>query len=200
MAGAAYGSGETAGLLTLISDVIHTYFPDSPSHVCCLSDSQKKDRDCFIRSGCHWMCDLATGDMSNLHRIGLLCTKPLLRILSHMRDDTITIGHCIHILCLLSSSMTTGDMIRDLEGVDIIMAILPIQFTEKIRDYLHNDAIHLHNKNLRFTLRTLRNLTGPNRNHSHGTRMGTGANLLRVFDTLETWMRSEEHTSELQSR
>jgi len=87
--------------------------------------------------------------------------------------------------------MTTGDMIRDLEGVDTIMALLPLQFPDKSRDALHTDTIHLHNKNLRFTLRTLRNLTGPNGSYPHGSRLGTGANLLRVFDTLQAWMGDE---------
>ena len=60
-AGADYGSAETACSLTLISDVLHAYsFHDSPSHVCCLSGLQKSDRNSFIRTGCHWIRDLAT--------------------------------------------------------------------------------------------------------------------------------------------
>ena len=115
--GVDYDPAETAGSLTLISDVLHAYsFHDSPSHVCGLSGLQKSDRDSFIRTGCHWMRDLATIDMSNLHLIGQLSIKPLLRIPTHMRDETITIGHCMHTLCLLSSSTPTGDLIRKLEG------------------------------------------------------------------------------------
>jgi len=129
--------------------------------------------------------------MSNLNRIGLLCTKPLLRILTHMRDEPITVGHCIHTLCLLSSSMETGDRIRDLAGVDTITALLPLQFQDKRGDATPQDTINLHNKNLRFTLRTLRNLTGPNGNQSHGPRLDTDANLLRVFDTMQVWMGDE---------
>jgi len=129
--------------------------------------------------------------MSNLSRIGLLCTKPLLRILTHMRDEPITVGHCIHTLCLLSSSMETGDRIRDLAGVDTITALLPLQFQDKRGDATPQDAINLHNKNLRFTLRTLRNLTGPNGNQSHGPRLDTEPNLLRVFDTMQVWMGDE---------
>ena len=109
-AGGDYGPMETACILTLTSDILHAYcFHDSPSHVCCLSEPQENDRDSFIRTGCHWISDLAIIDMSNLNRIGLFCTKPLLRILTHMRDEPITIGHCIHTLCLLSSSMETMD-------------------------------------------------------------------------------------------
>ena len=87
--------------------------------------------------------------------------------------------------------MSTGDMIRDLEGVDTIMALLPLQFPDKRRDVTDIDTIHLHNKNLRFTLRTLRNLTGPNGNYPHGSRSDIGANLLRVLDTLQAWMGDE---------
>jgi len=82
-------------------------------------------------------------------------------------------------------------MLRDLEGVNTIIAILPLQFTDKRRDALHPDTIHLHNTNLRFTLRTLRNLIGPNGYYPHGSRPVTGANLLRVYDTLEAWMGDE---------
>jgi len=60
-AGEDYGSAETAGILTLTSDVLHAYcFHDSPSHVCRLSGLQKSDRDSFIRTECHWIRDLAT--------------------------------------------------------------------------------------------------------------------------------------------
>jgi len=191
-AGGDYGPDETAGILTLISDVLHAYcFHDSPSHVCRLSGPQKSDRDSFSRTGCHWIRDLATLDMSNLNRIGLLCTKPLLRILTHMRDEPITVGHYIHTLCLLSSPRETGDRIRDLAGFDTIMALLPLQYQDKRGDATPQNTINLHNKNLRFTLCTLRNLTGPNGNHPHGPRLGTGANLLRVLDTLQVWMGDE---------
>ena len=190
--GVDYDPAETAGSLTLISDVLHAYsFHDSPSHVCGLSGLQKSDRDSFIRTGCHWMRDLATIDMSNLHLIGQLSIKPLLRIPTHMRDETITIGHCMHTLCLLSSSTPTGDLIRKLEGVNTIIAMLPLLFADIKRDALPHDTIHPHNENLRFTLRTLRNLTGPNSDHPQGSRFGTEANLRRVFDTLEAWMGDE---------
>ena len=82
-------------------------------------------------------------------------------------------------------------MIRELEGVNIIMAMLPLLFADKKRDALPHDTIHLHNGNLRFALRTLRNLTGPNRDQPQGSRFGTEANLRRVFDTLEAWMGDE---------
>ena len=70
-------------------------------------------------------------------------------------------------------------------------ALLPLQFQDKRGDATPQDTINLHNKNLRFTLRTLRNLTGPNGNHPHCPRLDTGANLLRVFDTLQVWMGDE---------
>jgi len=192
VAGGDYGPEETARFLALTSDVLHAYCPhSSPSHVCRLTGPQRTERDSFLRTGCHWIRDLAIIDMSNLNCIGLLCTELLLRILTHMRDEPITAGHCIHTLCLLSSSTETGDRIRDLAGVDTIMELLPLQFQDKRGDATSQDTINLHNKNLRFTLRTLRNLTGPNRNHPHCPRLDTGANLLRVFDTLQVWMGDE---------
>jgi len=129
--------------------------------------------------------------MSNLNRIGLLCTELLFRILTHMRDEPITAGHCIHTLCLLSSSTETGGRIRNLAGADTIMELLPHQFQDKRGDATPQDTINLHNKNLRFTLRTLRNLTRPNLNLLHCPRLDTGPNLLRVFDTLQVWMGDE---------
>jgi len=129
--------------------------------------------------------------MCNLNRIGLLCTEPLLRILSHMRDEPITAGHCIHTLCLLSSSMETGGRIRNLAGADTIMELLPHQFRDMRGADTPQDIINLHNKNLRFTLRTLRNLTGPNLFLLQRPRLDTEANLLRVFDTLQVWMGDE---------
>jgi len=123
--------------------------------------------------------------MGNLSRIGLLCTELLRRILSHMRNEPITAGHCIHTLCLLSSSMETGDRIRNLAGADTIMGLLPHQFRDIRGEATPQDTINLYNKNLRFTLRTLRNLTGPNLNLLHCPRLDTGANLLRVFNTLQ---------------
>jgi len=129
--------------------------------------------------------------MSNLSCIGLLCTELLLRILTHMRDEPITAGHCIHTLCLLSSSTETGGRIRDLAGVDIIMELLPHQFQDKRGDATPQDTVNLYNKNIRLTLRTLRNLTGPNLKLPHCPRLDTEANLRRVFDTLQVWMGDE---------
>jgi len=191
-AGGDYDPEETAGILTLTSDILHAYcFHDPPAHICRLSGPQKSDRDSFVRTGCQWIRDLAIVDMSNLHRIGLLCTKPLLGSLTHMREEPTTFGHCIHTLCSLSSSIVTADWIRDLEGVDTIMALLPLQFQDKRAEATPQHTINLHNRNLRFTLRTLRNLTEPNGNQPHGPRLGTGANLVRVLDTLQAWMGDE---------
>jgi len=71
------------------------------------------------------------------------------------------------------------------------MKLLPHQFQDTRGDATPQDTINIHNKNLRFTLRTLRNLTGPNLNLPHRPRLDTGANLLRVFDTLQVWMGDE---------
>jgi len=171
---------------------MHTHCPhSSPSHVCHLTRPQRTARDSFLRTGSPWIRDLAIIDMSNLSRIGLLCTELLLRILTHMRDEPITAGHCIHTLCLLSSSTETGGRIRDLAGVDIIMKLLPHQFQDKRGEATPQETVNLYNKNLHLTLRTLRILTGPNLNLPHCPRLDTEANLRRVFDTLQVWMGDE---------
>ena len=108
-----------------------------------------------------------------------------------MRDEPITTGHYIHTLCLLSSSTETCGRIRDLAGVNTIMELLPHQFQDKRGDVTPHDTVNLHNKNLRLTLRTLRNLTGPNLNLPHCPRLDTEANLRRVFDTMQVWMGDE---------
>jgi len=186
VAGGDYGPDETARFLALTYEVLQAHCPhSSPSHVCHLTGPQKTARDSFLRIGCHWIRDLAIIDMSNLNRIGLLCTELLLRILTHMRDEPITAGHCIHTLCLLSSSTETGGRIRHLAGAETIMELLPHHFQDKRGDATPQDTINLHNKNLRFTLRTLRNLTGPDLHLLHCPRLDTGANLLRVFNTLQ---------------
>jgi len=100
VAGGDYGPDETTRFLALTSEVLQAHCPhSSQTHVCHLTGPQKTARDNFLRTGCHWIRDLAIIDMSNLNRIGLLCTELLLRILTHMRDEPITAGHCIHTLC-----------------------------------------------------------------------------------------------------
>jgi len=84
--------------------------------------------------------------------------------------------------------METGGRIRNLAGADTIMELLLHQFRDMRGAATPQDTINLHNKNLRFTLRTLRKLTGPNLNLLQCPRLDTEANLLRVFDTLQVWM------------
>jgi len=71
------------------------------------------------------------------------------------------------------------------------MGLLPHQFRDIRGEATPQDTINLHNKNLRFTLRTLRNLTGPNLNLLQCPWLDIGANLLSVFDTLQVWMGDE---------
>ena len=191
-AGGDYGPDETARLLLLTYEVMHAHCPHSSySHVCHLRGQQRTARDSFLRTGSHWIRDLAINETSNLSRIGLLCTELLLRTLTHMQDEPITAGYCIHTLCLLSSTAETGGRIQDLEGVDIIMKSLPQQFQDKRQEATPQETSNLYNKNLRLTLRTLRHLTGPDLNLLHCPRLDTEANLRRVFDTLQVWMGDE---------
>jgi len=166
---------------------MHAHLPhSSPSHICRLTGKEITARDGL--TGSHWIRELAINEMSNWSRISLLCTQLLLKTLTHMQDEPITFGNCIHTLCLLSSSAETGGKIRDLKGVDIIMKLLPRQFPEKRGEATPHESLTLYNKNLRLTLRTLRHLTEPDLNYLHYPRLDTEANLRRVFDTLQVWM------------
>jgi len=131
-AGGIYSPDETARLLLLTYEVMHAHVPHSSlSHVCRLTGKEIIARDSFLLTGSHWITELAINEMSNWSRISLLCTELLLKTLTHMQDEPIAFGNCMHTLCLLSSSAETGGKIRDLKGVDIIMKLLPRQFKEK---------------------------------------------------------------------
>jgi len=134
---------------------------------------------------------LAINEMSNWSRINHLSTELLLKTLTHMQDDPITFGNCIHTLCLPSSTAGTGGKIRDLEGAEIIMKFLPRQFPEKRGEATPQKSRTLYNKKIRFALRTLRNLTETDLNNPYCPWVDTGANLRRVFDTLQAWMGDE---------
>jgi len=71
------------------------------------------------------------------------------------------------------------------------MKLLPQQFQDKKGEATPQEIANLYNKNLRLTLRTLRNLTGPNLNLPHWPRLDTETNLRRVIDTLQVWMGDE---------
>jgi len=70
------------------------------------------------------------------------------------------------------------------------MKLLPRQFPEKKWEATPQNTCTPLNNNLRFTLRTLRHLTEPDFNDPY-SRIGTGANLRRVLDTLQAWMGDE---------
>jgi len=171
---------------------MHAHFPhSSPSQICRLTEKEITARDSSLLTGSNWIRELAINEMSNWSRISHLCTELLLKTLTHMQDDPITFGNCIHTLCLLSSTAETGNKIRDLEGADSIMKLLPRQFPAKRGEATPQKSLTLYNNKIRLTLRTLRHLTGPDLNYLHCPRVDTGANLRRVFDTLQAWMGDE---------
>jgi len=191
-AGANYGLIESARLLLLTEAVIHGNLPYNPfPFLCRLTDKQKIYRESFVPTGSAWIKELAINEVSNWSRISHLCTELLLLTLTHMQDDPIIFGNCIHTLCLLSSTTETGGKIRDLEGTDVILKLLPRQFPEKRGETTPQKSLTLYNHNLGLILRTLRHLTEPNLNYLYYPRLDTGANLRRVFDTLQAWMGDE---------
>jgi len=192
VAGANYSPVESARLLLLTEAVIHRNLPYFPfPFLCRLAEKQKTYRDSFLPTGSAWIRELAINEISNWSCISHLCTELFLKTLTHMQDDPITFGHCIHTLCLLSSTAETGGKIRDLEGAEIILKLLPRQFPEMRGEATPQKSLTLYNNKIRLTPRTLRHLTEPDLNYLYCPRLDTGANLRRVFDTLQAWMGDE---------
>jgi len=191
VAGANYSPIESARLLLLMEAVMHGNLPYNPfPFLCRLTDKQKTYRESFLPTGSAWIKELAINEISNWSRISHLYTKLFLQTLTHMQDDPIIFGNCIHTLCLLSSTVETGGKIRDLEGTDVILKLLPRQFPEKRGEATPQKSLTLYNINY-LTLRTLRHLTEPDLNYLYYPRLDTGANLRRVFDNLQAWMGDE---------
>jgi len=107
--------------------------------------------------------------------------------MAHRQDDPITLGNCMHTLCLLSSTDEIGGKIRGLGGVGKIIKLLPRQFSETRREDSPQSTWTLNNNILRSTLRTLRYLTEPDINNPYYPRIGTEANLRMVLGTLRAW-------------
>jgi len=160
VAGANYSPIESARLLLLTEAVIHGNLPYNPfPFLCRLTDKQKTYRESFSPTGSAWIKELAMNEISNWSRISHLCTELLLQTLTHMQDDPIIFGNCIHTLCLLSSIAETGGRIRDLEGTDVILKLFPRQFPEKRKETIPQKSLSLYNNNPSLTLRTLPNQT-----------------------------------------
>ena len=104
------------------------------------------------------------------------------------RDDPITYGNCVHVLCLLCSEEKISRMIREDKGMEEIIDYLPIQFPGKRGEINPLHTIAVYNQNLRFTLRTLRHLTElyDDYLHTYGSR-----NLEKVLATIHSWMSNE---------
>jgi len=148
-AGANYSPVESARLLLLMEAVIQGNLPYNPFlFLCRLTEKQKTYRESFLPTGSAWIRELAINEISNWSRISHLCTELLLKTLTHMQDDPITFGNCIHTLCLLSSTAETGGKIRDLEGADIILKLLPRQFPEKRGEATPQKSLTLYNNKL----------------------------------------------------
>jgi len=107
--------------------------------------------------------------------------------MAHRQDDPITLGNCMHTLCLLSSTEEIGGKTRGFGGAEKIIKLLPRQFSEKRGEDTSQSTCTLNNNNLCFTLRTLRHLTKPDINDPYYPRTGTGANLRMVLGTLRAW-------------
>jgi len=130
---------------------------------------------------------LTIDSVCNWSLINQLTTELILNVVTHRQDDPTTLGNCIHILCLLSSTDEFGRKIRGLGGVEKIIKLLPRQFPEKKGEDASYSTWTQSNDNLRLALHTLRHLTELNINNPHYPRMGAGANLKGVLGTLKAW-------------
>ena len=188
IAGASFNPVETALLIQLTAEVMQRHFAQSSLHyTCCLTGKNIADSASFLQTGSNWLRELAIDNMSTWSRISQLTTELILNTMAHRQDDPITFGNCIHILCLLRSTEETGGKIRGLGGAEKIMKLFPRQFPDKRGEAIPQNICTLQNSYLSFTLRTLKRLTESDLNDPYYPRMGTGANLRRVLDTLQAW-------------
>jgi len=58
----------------------------------------------FLQTGSSWLRELTIDNVSNWSLINQLTTELILIVMTHRRDDPITLGNCIHTLCLLRST------------------------------------------------------------------------------------------------
>ena len=125
-AGGSFNSVETTRLIQLTAEVMQRHCAQSSlRYTCRIIGKNIADSASFLQTGSNWIRELAIDNMSNWSRISQLTTEHILNTMAHRQDDPNTFGHCIHILCLLSSTEETGGRIRDLGGVDKIMKLLP---------------------------------------------------------------------------
>jgi len=181
--GEGLNPGESAQLTQLTTEVM-SHYADWSVH-----DHQEGERRVsFLQTGSAWLRDLAVNNMSNWSCIG---TDTIRNTMAFSQDDPITYGNCVHVLCLLCSEEKTSRMIREDEGIDEIIDYLPEQFPGKRGEVNPSHTFTLHNKNLRFTLRTLRHLTELEDDYLHASRINRSSNLKKVLDTLQAWMSDE---------
>jgi hypothetical protein len=142
----------------------------------------------FLQTGSAWLRDLAVNNMSNWSYIGI---DTIRNTMAFSRDDPITYGNCVHVLCLLCSEEKTSRMIREDKGIDEIIDYLPIQFPGKRGEVNPSHTFSWYNKHLRFTLRTLWHLTELYDDYLHVSRTNRSSNLEKVLDTLHSWISDQ---------
>jgi len=187
-AGTIFNPDETVQLIHLTAEVMQRHLGQiSIQHTYRPSEGIMAESASFLQTGSSWLRELTIDNMSNWSLISQLTTELLLNIMAHRQDDPITLGNCMHTLCLLSSTEETGGKIRGIGGDGKIMKLLPRQFSEKRGEDASQSTWTLNNHNLRFTIRTLRHLTELDINDPYYPRIGTGANLRMVLGTLQAW-------------
>ena len=183
--GTIFNTDETLQLIHLAAEVVQRHVGQhSIQHTHHSLEGISEESASFIRIGSSWLRELTIDNMSNWSLINQLTTEIILSVMTLRQDDPITLGNCMHILCLLSSTDEFGGKIRGLGEVGKIIKLLPRQFSEKRGVDTLQSTWTQNNKNLRLTLRTLRHITDPDISNPYYPRIGTGANLEMVLGNL----------------
>jgi len=168
-----FNPDETFQLIHLTAEVMQRHFGQiSLQHTYHPSGGILAESASFLQTGSSWLRELTIDNVSNWSLINRLTTDLILNVMAHKQDDPITLGNCMHTLCLLSSTDEIGGKIRGLGGVEKIIKLLPRRFPEAKREDFPQSTWTLNNNNL---------------------RIGTEANLRMVLGTLRAW--GEDETS-----
>ena len=131
-AGTIFRPEETLHLIHLTAEVMQIHFRQiSAQHAYQPSEASIETSASFLQTGSSWLRELTMDNVCNWSLIDQLTTDLILNVMAHRQDDPFTLGNCIHILCLLSSTDEFGGKLRGLGGVGKIIKILPRQFSEK---------------------------------------------------------------------
>jgi len=116
-AGVIFNPEETLQLIYLTAEVMQRHFRQiSAHHAHHPSEEIIEESVNFLKIGSRWLRERTIDNVCNWSLINQLTTELILNVIAHRQDDPLTLGNCIHILCLLSSTDEFGGKIRGLGG------------------------------------------------------------------------------------